>query len=192
MSINDKPTGTWRCRACGSTWAGQQLYADPTPRHLSAWTCGNLQCGGVCDHLYATHPDHQTKKHLYRLLRPAAIIDCYPECDTDGHSLTPTVIETHWPPVRTPDGRFHYATVAYAEPLTFDQIWHYDLQPVDAVEAARYFVWHYYGRDQEVADAYLYRWMLLSSDEIRAILDRDDDLITRAVLVLRAVQESQP
>ncbi len=43
MSTNDKPTGTWRCRACGSTWAGTQLYADPDRPNV--WTCGNLLCG---------------------------------------------------------------------------------------------------------------------------------------------------
>lgn len=192
MSENDKPTGTWRCRACGSTWAGQQLYADPTSRHLSAWTCGNLQCGGVCDHLYQTLPEHRAKPHLYRLtLRPASI-SCYPTQDADGNPLTHEITETHWPPVRTPDGRNHYATVAYAAPLSFAQVWHYDLQPVDAVEAARYLFWAYYDRDPDKVARALPLWLRLPAEHLRRMVaDGNDALRAAAALVIQTAEGAQ-
>ena len=127
----------------------------------------------------------------YRLtLRPASI-GCYPACDDDGNPLTPTVTETHWPPVRTPDGRNHYATVAYATPLTFDQVWHYDLQPVDAVEAARYFVWHHYDRQQTLVDQYLPQWLRMARADLHRVAD-DGSAIAAAALVLQAAAGSQP
>ena len=36
----DKPTGRFRCIACGHEWDGKQLYRDPY--RIGVWTCGNL------------------------------------------------------------------------------------------------------------------------------------------------------
>jgi len=45
-----KPDGLWKCRACGRTWNGKQLYDDPLA-DWTTWTCTDLTCGGVCDRL---------------------------------------------------------------------------------------------------------------------------------------------
>lgn len=47
-----KPTGNWKCRACGEVWDGSQLYDDPSSTAIM-WTCANLQCGGTCDPVQA-------------------------------------------------------------------------------------------------------------------------------------------
>ncbi len=116
-----------------------------------------------------------TERHYYRLcLRPASI-GCYSERDADGNPLTHEITETHWPPVRTPDGRNHYATVAYAEPLTFAQVWHYDLQSVDAVEAARYLFWEYYDRGPDKVAYALPLWLRLPAEHLRQMVADGDD-----------------
>lgn len=43
----NKPKGKWKCRACGATWKGNQLYLDPTSISTK-WTCHDLTCGGSC------------------------------------------------------------------------------------------------------------------------------------------------
>lgn len=44
----NKPIGQWRCRACKLVWHGSKLYQNPMYT-VTVWTCGDLECGGVCD-----------------------------------------------------------------------------------------------------------------------------------------------
>lgn len=43
-----KPTGTFRCRACGRTWDGSELY-EGARQYSWVWCCGDLFCGGTVD-----------------------------------------------------------------------------------------------------------------------------------------------
>lgn len=40
----NKPTGRYKCNACGLIWDGSQLYQDPDSTAVR-WTCGDLSCG---------------------------------------------------------------------------------------------------------------------------------------------------
>jgi hypothetical protein len=44
----EKPTGKWKCRACGIIWDGEELYISPF-HTVTTWTCGDLFCGATCD-----------------------------------------------------------------------------------------------------------------------------------------------
>ena len=63
----NKPVGQWKCRACGEKWQGSQLYQDPMFT-VTVWTCGYLECGGVCDRIpseiAAEHNAHLTPESL--------------------------------------------------------------------------------------------------------------------------------
>ncbi|HUV95767.1 MAG TPA: hypothetical protein VMX14_13210 [Anaerolineae bacterium] len=48
VELPDKPTGTFRCLACGRTWQGHELYQDPT-KTITTWTCGDLTCGAIVE-----------------------------------------------------------------------------------------------------------------------------------------------
>ena len=56
--------------AAGTVWAGEQLYGDPTET-ANTWTCGNLQCGGVCDPARMTRMDQygEAAQHIRRTAR---------------------------------------------------------------------------------------------------------------------------
>ena len=45
-----KPSGYWKCRACGNVCQGEQLVQDPSSTALK-WTCSDYFCGGTCDNL---------------------------------------------------------------------------------------------------------------------------------------------
>lgn len=45
---DNKPSGMWKCRACGKTQHGSTLYRDPQST-AEKWTCSDLFCGGTCD-----------------------------------------------------------------------------------------------------------------------------------------------
>lgn len=101
-------------------------------------------------------------------LRPVTI-GTYPTHDTTGRALQPSIVDSFFPPQRTPDNRNHYGTVRYPEPLPFEYVWHYDLLPADEVERAHYTFWLYADRDAQRAaeieedwltagDAWLTQW----------------------------------
>lgn len=49
--MTTKPTGQWKCRACGTVTAGDKLFGD-----CRTWTCSDMCCGGTCDRV-KTMPD---------------------------------------------------------------------------------------------------------------------------------------
>lgn len=46
MGKEDKPTGKYRCLACGQGWEGSQLYHNPQILG-GGWSCGDVFCGGT-------------------------------------------------------------------------------------------------------------------------------------------------
>jgi len=44
---NTKPTGTFRCRACGQRWPGAEVMHDVY--RPGRYVCGDPFCGGVVD-----------------------------------------------------------------------------------------------------------------------------------------------
>lgn len=42
----DKPTGRFRCLACGRIWNGDELILDPQA-FGKKWTCRDLCCGAL-------------------------------------------------------------------------------------------------------------------------------------------------
>lgn len=46
--LDTKPTGDYKCRACGMISPGHTLYRDPM-KTAAVFTCADLFCGGTCD-----------------------------------------------------------------------------------------------------------------------------------------------
>ena len=53
---DDKPTGRFRCLACGQEWEGRYLYRNSYGIGANVWGCGNLQCGGNVVEVYTAKP----------------------------------------------------------------------------------------------------------------------------------------
>lgn len=59
----NKPTGKWKCRACGNVCDGSELHLST--RHAHTWTCSNIFCEGTCDPV-KEKSKLKTKKLLYK------------------------------------------------------------------------------------------------------------------------------
>lgn len=46
MAVAEKPTGKFKCLACGRVSDGAELFADPRST-ATRWTCGDVFCGGT-------------------------------------------------------------------------------------------------------------------------------------------------
>jgi hypothetical protein len=55
----EKPTGKWKCRACGAVCEGHELLEHT---HLPAWTCKDPFCGGTCIRLPEPTPPNNHLK----------------------------------------------------------------------------------------------------------------------------------
>ena len=90
-----------------------------------------------------------------------------------------------WIPRRKIDGILYHGTVSYPEPMSYYQMWHYDLRAVDPVEYAEFIFWvdaHQSGRDW-------LREMYLDMD--RDVLEEDasHDIYAQAALIILDAQE---
>jgi len=54
----DRPTGKWRCRACGQICDGADVYIDP---RWQRYYCADLFCGGTVDRVETEERDEQRR-----------------------------------------------------------------------------------------------------------------------------------
>lgn len=113
----------------------------------------------------------------------------YPDSDkATGESLNPQIIAAYDPPRLLPNGRYNYGTVAYPKPLPFDRIWHFDLRPLDPVEAARYLFWLEANRDEDRAQHMLDIYLSQSFDWLVSQSDVQHNALAAAVLTIQAAE----
>jgi len=109
----------------------------------------------------------------YYLLRPFGI-GCQPDgwiVDKDFNQAVEV-----WQPKRViPEGqgRTAHGWIEYPEPLTFDQIWRFDLFPADPVAEARYSLWVLCDRDAAEAQIMLDDYLSQGDDWLKDHADRD-------------------
>lgn len=120
-------------------------------------------------------------------LRPVTI-GTYPTHDViTNRNLEPTIVDSFYPPQRTPDGRNHYGTVRYPAPLPFERIWRYDLLPADKVERAHYVFWLHCDRDAEAAQEWEREWLAADLETLQALAPNDP--VASAALDLLELKE---
>lgn len=122
--------------------------------------------------------------YAYRLTRRPASWGTYPD---RGNGCEPEIVEDHYPPKVGPDGRYHYATVQYPSPLSFDLIWSFELRPVDKVEAAHYLFWDVSKRNAIYAAENEKRWLAHDRHLLSAMRERDS--LAEAALVILEAQD---
>lgn len=117
-------------------------------------------------------------EYYYRLRPPGT------SCQPDG--FDPDTREC-WRPRKDVNGISYHGKVSYQEPLSHEDLYHYDLRPVDLAEYAEYVFW----REQEIEGVDLRFDYLNTSRETLEALARRDILAQAALVILDARKESE-